>query len=293
MIFNNVGSERHARLLREACEDVGVACFGMIPRLPNLTIPSRHLGLTLENQQMIETLVENAADAVSQYVDVEGIAPSSRLLPPSSLPQTPSSFLPPPSSCLSIAHDEAFNFTYRENIDKLKTLGEVTFFSPLRDKRIPEGTELLYLPGGYPEFFLKELSANKEMRASVHDYIEKGGKTLAECGGMMYLCEQIIDPEGVAFPMCGILKQEATLQDMHLHLGYREMMLNGQTWRGHEFHYSEVRGCEGAGARGHENAKVCDATGQPTETPFYIYKNLRASYLHLYWGDRNILSLFE
>ena len=294
VIFNNVGSERHARLLREACEDVGVACFGMIPRLPNLTIPSRHLGLTLENQQMIETLVENAADAVSQYVDVEGLSPSSLLQTPSSYLQTPSSFLPPPSSRLhiSIAHDEAFNFTYRENIDRLRTLGEVTFFSPLRDKRIPEGTELLYLPGGYPEFFLKELSANKEMRASVHDYIEKGGKTLAECGGMMYLCKQIIDPEGVAFPMCGILKQEATLQDMHLHLGYREMMLNGQSWRGHEFHYSEVRG-EGAGARGHENAKVCDATGRPTETPFYIYKNLRASYLHLYWGDRNILSLFE
>ena len=286
VIFNNVGSERHARLLREACEDVGVACFGMIPRLPNLMIPSRHLGLTLENQQMIETLVENAADAVSQYVDVEGIFREEIIRGEKIRGENILSIN------ISIAHDEAFNFTYRENIDRLRTLGKVTFFSPLRDKRIPEGTELLYLPGGYPEFFLKELSANKEMRASVHDYIEKGGKTLAECGGMMYLCKQIIDPEGVTFPMCGILKQEATLQDMHLHLGYREMMLNGLTWRGHEFHYSEVRG-EGAGVRGHENAKVCDATGHPTETPFYIYKNLRASYLHLYWGDRNILSLFE
>jgi cobyrinic acid a,c-diamide synthase len=333
VIFNNVGSERHVRLLRDACEDVGVKCFGMIPRLSDLTIPSRHLGLSLENEQMIQTLVEKAANAVNRYVDVEAIVGGEtffrgerreereerNVLSASEqvkgfvtseqdtrigsgvLAEEYSLFsLPSPlsskslsSKTISIACDEAFNFTYRENIDALRMCGKVTFFSPLRDKRIPEGTDFLYLPGGYPEFFLKELTANAEMRQSVHDYIEGNGKTLAECGGMMYLCKQIIDAEGIAHPMCGILKQEATLQDMHLHLGYREMMLNGQTWRGHEFHYSEVRGCEGAGARGHENANVCDAAGRPTETPFYIYKNLRASYLHLYWGNRNILSLFE
>lgn len=105
---------------------------------------------------------------------------------------------------IAVARDEAFNFTYRENIDRLREIGEVVFFSPIRDRQFPLNaaeSSLLYLPGGYPEFFLRSLSANALMLTAIHDFIEEGGRCLAECGGMMYLCQHIIDEEGMAWPM--------------------------------------------------------------------------------------------
>ena len=186
---------------------------------------------------------------------------------------------------IAVARDEAFNFTYRENIDRLREIGEVIFFSPIHDKKLPLSSpfsplipelrsptrslsSLLYLPGGYPEFFLKELSANTSMLTSIHDYIEQGGRCLAECGGMMYLCRHIIDEEGTLWPMAAVLPDDATMLGKHLHLGYRDWL----GFRGHEFHYSSI-------------------VGNPA--PYYIYKNLRASYVHLYWGDKNILDLWK
>ena len=143
---------------------------------------------------------------------------------------------------IAVARDEAFNFTYRENIDRLREIGEVVFFSPIRDRQFPlnaSEASLLYLPGGYPEFFLRPLSANTLMLTAIHDFIEGGGRCLAECGGMMYLCQHIIDEEGMAWPMAAVLPGDATM------------------------------------------------------TPYYIYKNLRASYVHLYWGDKNIMDLWK
>ena len=182
---------------------------------------------------------------------------------------------------IAVARDEAFNFTYRENIDRLREIGEVIFFSPIHDKKLPLSpllsplsslhsplSSLLYLPGGYPEFFLKELSANTSMLTSIHDYIEQGGRCLAECGGMMYLCRHIIDEDGTSWPMAAVLSDNATMEGKRLHLGYRDWL----GFRGHEFHYSSI-------------------VGQPS--PYYIYKNLRASYVHLYWGDKNIMDLWK
>lgn len=174
---------------------------------------------------------------------------------------------------IAVAHDEAFNFTYRENIDRLREIGEVVFFSPIHDHEFPfdnkaEEELLLYLPGGYPEFFLNQLSANATMLNAIRDFIERGGCCLAECGGMMYLCQQIIDEEGKAWPMAAILPDVATMQGKRLHLGYRDWL----GFRGHEFHYSSI-------------------VGNPS--PYYIYKNLRASYVHLYWGDKNIMELWK
>lgn len=168
---------------------------------------------------------------------------------------------------IAVARDEAFNFTYRENIDRLRQWGEVIFFSPIHDHALPV-CDFLYLPGGYPEFFLKELSSNTQMLQQIHDYIEQGGRCLAECGGMMYLCTAIIDTDGTSYPMVDILKQKATMEGMRLHLGYREW--NG--FPGHEFHYSHI---------------------VEEDSSLYIYKNLRASYIHLYWGEKNLFDLWN
>ena len=307
VIFNQVGSERHATFLRQACADTHTLCLGCIPRIPEMEIPSRHLGLSLDNEQRIESLIQLAADAVEKHLNWEPIIPHSSLITPhyslliphSSLLTPHSSLLTPHSSLLiphsslsiSIAQDSAFNFTYLENIDQLKALGTITFFSPLTDKQLPPSTHLLYLPGGYPEFFLPQLSSNRSMLESIHNYIENGGRCLAECGGMMYLCTNIIGMDGKTYPMVNILHQTATLQSMKLHLGYREW--KGTTsdgtpylFHGHEFHYSHIVEEESL-------ARQSQSQPHPSHTPIYIYKNLRASYIHIYWGDKDLLQLWR
>ena len=118
-----------------------------------------------------------------------------------------------------IAKDEAFNFIYRANIDSLRTMGEVRFFSPLHDSHLPS-CDILYLPGGYPELYLDDISGNSEMMAEIKAYAENGGRIFAECGGFMYLCHDIDN-----IPMCGVFPFSASMRDARLHLGYRQMYL--------------------------------------------------------------------
>ena len=304
VIFNQVGSERHASFLRQACEDTHTLCLGCIPRIPEMEIPSRHLGLSLDNEQRIESLIQLAADAVEKHLDWEQMmkmeVPSNRApsQPPRGEEKAIRTVIHSPSGeteggfevgrglglHISIARDSAFNFTYLENIDRLKALGPVTFFSPLTDKQIPPSTHLLYLPGGYPEFFLSQLSSNHSMLESIRNFIENGGRCLAECGGMMYLCSNIIGMDGNTYPMANVLHQTATLQGMKLHLGYREwkgITSDGTPYlfHGHEFHYSHIVEEE--------------PHTHPSHPPIYIYKNLRASYIHIYWGDKDLLQLWR
>lgn len=178
-----------------------------------------------------------------------------------------------------IAKDEAFNFTYRANIDALAQLGEITFFSPLHDD-ISIDCDLLYLPGGYPELFLDEISANASMLDKIKDYAERGGRIFAECGGFMYLCHDI---DGT--PMCNVLPFKATMQNAHLHLGYRQMKkTNNETLRGHEFHYSEIIEEELPDGITAERCQL-SAKGTPVSTAIYRYRNVVAGYTHWYWGE--------
>ena len=141
---------------------------------------------------------------------------------------------------------------------------------------------MVYFPGGYPELHLAELAANEGMRQSVRKYCETGGRVLAECGGMMYLCDTITGDDGKVYPMVGVLKQGATMEQMKLKLGYREVRVNGQRIRGHEFHYSRI-------LPGHEKIPVIgtiyNAKDMVVDTPVYTYKNVLASYIHFYWGE--------
>ncbi len=178
-----------------------------------------------------------------------------------------------------IAHDEAFNFIYKANIDAMRSQGNVRFFSPLHDDTLPY-CDLLYLPGGYPELFQKEISANAGMMNAIRNYAENGGRIYAECGGFMYLCNDI---DGT--PMCGVLPFKATMSNARLHLGYRKAVLpDGETIRGHEFHYSEVIDCSSPHIK-----RICrqtSAKGTEVATPIYRYKNVIAGYTHWYWAEQ-------
>ena len=237
VVFNFVASEAHYMYLRDACKDVGIEALGYIPKDDGIVIPSRHLGLSIDESFCFDEFADRVAEVIAKTVNVE------RLLEicTTDFPEwNVNEDVERGNMKIAVARDEAFNFMYRENIEALEREGEVVFFSPLHDTVLPE-VDLIYLPGGYPELFLAELSANEEMKRALRAYCEAGGKVLAECGGMMYLCKSITGTDGITYPMVGVLSREATMEPMKLKLGYREVVLNGKTIRGHEFHYSRVK----------------------------------------------------
>ena len=170
---------------------------------------------------------------------------------------------------------ESFSFIYQENID---CLADVRFFDPEHDVPDLNGVGLLYLPGGYPEKHLEALVANVACRHAIRDYAEQGGHIVAECGGMMYLCRSIVTDDG-EFPMCGVLPYQISARhaDRQLSLGYRRFTLDGREYRGHEFHYTQF-----LGEVPKSIVQVFNAKGEPVPTPVFRYKNVLASYTHLY-----------
>ncbi|PDP70637.1 cobyrinate a,c-diamide synthase [Tannerella forsythia] len=289
VVFNRTASATHASYLKEACADVGVECFGCLPRINDLEIPSRHLGLTTDASFQFEQLIEKTADAIAANVDIDrllevcrqAVLPEVTVIPPARLPDRGLS--------IAVARDEAFTFTYKENIARLEQMGTVTYFSPIKDQTLPPA-DLVYLPGGYPEFYLNELSANRPMLEAIRSYVENGGKLLAECGGMMYLGRSITGMDGVNYPLVGVLVQEATMSGMRLHLGYRRFALNGTEWKGHEFHYSSIVGGD---AIPFSIAQQYNVRDEKVDTPVYRYRNVIASYTHLYWGENDVMDLWK
>ena len=287
VVFNRVASENHYRFLREAAEDAGVCPLGYIPKAKLLEIPSRHLGLSLEELERMDALPEEVARMLEEHVDLDQLIALCTRPRPKQIEEE----LPRPASSrrIAIARDEAFNFIYEENVHRLRAFGEVVFFSPLRDEALPE-CDLLYLPGGYPEFYLSELSEAEQTRRSIQDHAAAGGKILAECGGMMYLCRAIRDEEGASYPMCGVLDLEATMEGMRLKLGYRKVYVGGSEWRGHEFHYSSiVSGVGGEETVGHQ------LTARDESAPTLLYRkgNVLAGYTHLYFAEQDPFALFD
>lgn len=285
VVFNRVASENHYSFLRDAARDAGVETLGYIPKTQSLDVPSRHLGLSIEDLARLDYFPDQVADLIDKHVDVD------KLLELCTSPKAKyeaKEYKPAGDMHIAVARDEAFNFIYPGNIRALERLGEVEFFSPLHDQSLPNA-DLIYLPGGYPEFYLEALGANQVIREAIREYGEAGGKILAECGGMMYLCRAIIDEDGNEYPMCGLLDNEATMQGMKLTLGYRQVESKGLKLRGHEFHYSRLV------HEGKEEviAQQYGAKGNSVPTAMYRYKNVIAGYTHLYWAEVDILRLWD
>lgn len=286
-IFNFVNTPAHYQFLKDACEDVGIPALGYIPVNEAIHIPSRHLGLSFSSGPD-DALIGEAAEHLGKTVDVDKLLQLTAGEPVQIHSGNKKKHVA--KRMISIARDEAFNFIYHENIETLKELGEVTFFSPLNDKQLPQ-TDLLYLSGGYPELFLHELSSNEEMKKSILDFCRNGGAVIAECGGMMYLGKAIINKDGTPHSMVGFLDLQTSMQEAELSLGYRTVELNGTVFRGHEFHYSKCVENNVIARTG----SVWNARGKQVDTPIYLQDRVLASYIHFYWGENETLitSLFS
>ena len=181
VIFNSVSSRRHYHILKEAAYDVGIEPLGFLRREAALEIPSCGLGLNIDPEFCFNEFADLIASAVEKSIDLD------KIIEKCSIPFKSEPAGPVPLSRnlrISVAHDDAFNFYYEENIEILSKYGKVTYFSPMNDEKLPP-TDFLYLPGGYIELYLPQLASNRKMLASIRNFCNDGGRTLAECGGMI------------------------------------------------------------------------------------------------------------
>ena len=272
VIFNKVGSEKHYAMLRQVCDEQQIACLGYLPKSAALEQDSRYLGLDFsqeaESRQLLQLLKE--------HVDISSLRENNSPREGMFQSQGGKISVPGREYCVSRAfNEESFSFVYQETIDAFPNSA---VFNPEQDVPCLDDADLLYLPGGYPEKHAEALSRNEACRKAIRDYAERGGSIVAECGGMMYLCDSILTDEG-EYPMCGVLPYKITAckADRHLSLGYRCFTLDGKEYRGHEFHYSQFLGATPPSA-----VQVYNAKGEPVATPVFKYKNVLASYTHLY-----------
>lgn len=236
VILNNV-SESYYKLLKEQIEKyTRIKVLGYLPRSEDFTLESRHLGLIqCAEIEKIDEMIDKIGENVSKYVDLNGIINLMKEVNTEEFPYTEKKDL-----TVSIAFDKAFSFYYRENLKLISHACSVNYFSPLKDKKIPE-CDILYIGGGYPEVFKEELSQNNSMLLSLKQYAGNGGIIYAECGGLMYLLNDI---DGCK--MAGVLDGKSCITNKLQHFGYAEIELKkncllgkkGHHLRGQEFHKS-------------------------------------------------------
>jgi cobyrinic acid a,c-diamide synthase len=247
-------------------------------------VPERHLGL-LTAPEADPEIQRRLADMVERQLDLDqllAIARSSAELP---------HLVPPPQAAvvpqvrIGLARDEAFCFYYPDNLALLEAAGAVLVpFSPIRDAALSDRLDGLYFGGGYPELHAAELAGNRSLREGVRRFAADGKPVYGECGGLMYLCEELVDRSGAAHRMAGCVPARCRMEAQLQAIGYREVTLlqdsllgaTGARLRGHEFHHSRLVDDVPATSRAFEvrERSLGFASG-----------NVLASYVHLHFGS--------
>jgi cobyrinic acid a,c-diamide synthase len=253
VILNRTGGTRHQAVLREAIEDVcQVPVLGSLPKLDGHPFPERHLGLVPPDEHgSLDEAVAQAARIAEEHLDLERLWHVARLAPPLDVP-APMAVVEggeaPEGARIGVFRDAAFQFYYPDNLDALKRAGaELVSISPLRDHELPE-VDALYLGGGFPETLAGELEANATFRASLRRAVEHDLPVYAECGGAVYLGDELVY-QGRRYEMAGALPAAFAFAERPRGHGYAVLEAcegnpfyeAGTTVRGHEFHHTYLR----------------------------------------------------
>ena len=235
-------------------DNKGVRVIGYLPRDTGLSVPERHLGLFMQRDlpgAEWKGFRKKLGSLAERHIDLSGFLKSVPAARPIKSPPTRTAPLRRQKDRvrLAVALDSAFCFYYEENLDILKTEGaDIVWFSPMKDRLLPDQTCGVYLGGGYPEMHLKALSGNARMRDAIRNAASSGMPIYAECGGLMYLGKAIKDLSGKAFPMAGVFPWTSAMSAKDKVLGYRDVLAGrgcpflgkGGRIRGHEYHYSKI-----------------------------------------------------
>jgi cobyrinic acid a,c-diamide synthase len=288
VILNRVGSDRHERILRDACAEVGTPVLGVLRRHDAVAAPSRHLGLVPVVERASEAMASVAAlaELVAAGVDLDAVhAVASAAGPFAALPWSPAVAAPVEGRpVVAVAGGPAFSFGYAETVELLAAAGaEVSIVDPLRDESLPPGTRALVVGGGFPEVYAEQLAANTLLRDDVARLAAAGGPVAAECAGLLWLARTL---DGR--PMCGVLDAEAVMTP-RLTLGYRDAVAvsdsvlapAGTRLSGHEFHRTLVTPPAAVSPAAPAWAWRSD---DGTVREGFVAGSVHASYLHLHWA---------
>ena len=237
-----------AALLAPAIEqECGIPVLGYVPNKPEFALESRHLGLVTANEvDDLQKRIDAVADTLEETIDIDALLTIAQQAP--ALEYEPSHVTAATANkpIIAVAQDEAFCFYYEESLELLRKLGaELAFFSPLAGETLPVGTCGVYLGGGYPELHAAALAENEALAHQLRERHAAGMPLFAECGGFMYLQENLTDIEGRTWSMTGVIPGKVHYTGKLSRFGYIELTASehgmgldaGDTLRAHEFHY--------------------------------------------------------
>ncbi|WP_291578705.1 cobyrinate a,c-diamide synthase [Clostridium sp. UBA6640] len=244
VILNNISSSYYNLLKLIIETHCNIKVYGYIPKDEEISLKSRHLGLVQCSEvEDIEYKINKCSEHILSNVNMDELISTF-----SEVKKYEDNFhIENKNLKIAVAKDEAFSFYYTENLELLKEVGEIVYFSPLHDKKLPDDINLLYLGGGYPEVFIEELSSNTSMLKSIKNELDNGLKCYAECGGLMYLTESITTLDGKEFNTVGFFKGKSVMTTRLQNFGYcainideKSPLLKDLSINAHEFHKSKV-----------------------------------------------------
>lgn len=285
VIINRVSSEKTYEILKEAVEKYcKIKCFGYIPKMENISLSSRHLGLVEAYEVYdLKEKIEVLKNEFQKTIDLKAIYETAEINPCYELKNIFSDFKDRYKNIkIGIAKDSAFSFYYNDNIEFLENLGaEIKYFSPLKDEKIPDDVDMLYFGGGYPENYAVELENNISMINSIKDFYNKNGVIYGECGGFIYLSKKLITLDGREHNFVNLTENVIEMKNRldigrfgYINIKYRENFFG----KGHEFHYSKIKE-EG---KEKKEFKIEKPNGRKWECG-YSSKNLLCGYPHIHF----------
>jgi cobyrinic acid a,c-diamide synthase len=313
VIFNKVGGSRHERKLRNIVETyTDISVLGAVHTHPDLELVERHLGLMPINESdLASEKIANIATLVEQQVDLEQLLSIAATAP--DLVRNKEKVVVLEKSTIhvqqqklriGICKDSAFGFYYQDDLDALEAGGaELVVINTLSDAHLPKNLDGLFIGGGFPETHMEQLSENVSLRQEIHDAIDKGLPTYAECGGLMYLSESLTWKDKTV-PMVGIIPAATLMHDKPQGRGYVKLQetehmpwandlstaeVSDRVIAAHEFHYSSLHNLK---KKGKFAFRVLRGTGITGNEDGWVYKNLLASYAHMrdtecyHWAKR-------
>lgn len=285
VILNRMSASIYPEMKRSIESETGLKVIGYVPNLSDMLLESRHLGLILPGEvSELKERLNRLANRLEETLDIDVLIELATDVPEIHFEEPAYEKINEPLR-IAVAADSSFCFTYADNIDILRKMGaEIIPFSPMSDECLPNDTDGLILSGGYPELHADVLSRNTSMRESIRNALSKGLPCIAECGGFMYLNDEMEDQNGTSHKMVGSLRGKCFRTNGLVRFGYitvrsKESQLileKNDTVRGHEFHYWNCT----------DNGNGCTATKTNLKTEYdcaVTGENLFAGFPHLYF----------